>query len=501
MFPCNKFSTKLFVLGALLLSILSLSACIKNKNPHNEGAAKLNETKAHVEQTVEVELEVRQVPLGPIIHAPCQVYHVTDHPLEFHYIEDKKLDQFHKSYFQIFGLKDQSVEDKINAAIYDMYRSYLPYIEEGLMPPFRGYATNPSAHGQLQSYYLEVSHQYNSNHVLSVLLRLSAEYKGELGTDPAYYSLYDTLNFDLNTGEELLLVDVFTNDTDGLAILNDAVLEEVKRQQLLADAEDFYGSSLQLIAPFKGFLPTQKFYLAYDRLLLILDHETPDFNIGFNPHTFSIPLGSPLGNIAINERFYHDEDLFVQDGGVMRFITSYDANQADYQTKNYIEDGIQFYIEYTYPKDATDEVKSLMDAAYEDHKTMVFNHHKDQPLEQANLHSYLLKVGPYTNVSYYVYFYGPGIDGSLSFYDVLDPSGRIMTLSDIFVDGFDYESAINKHLGITLDFDDPTLSFGISETYLQITVLAHHQQNNSYYSDYYEVPYEVFGFEDGLKIY
>ncbi|VDN47926.1 conserved protein of unknown function [Petrocella atlantisensis] len=499
MFRYNRLYTYT-ILGILLMLIWGLSGCMENATPNTEASPEPNETHL-VSSQEEASTEIRQSPLGPVINAHSHVYSVTDNPLEFNYIEEESLDLQHKSYFQILGLKDKNVEDKINTAIYNMYRSYLPYIEEGLMPPFRGYATNPSAKGELQSYYLEVSHQYNSNHVLSILLRLSAEYMGEPGMTPAYYSLYDTLNFDLNTGDELLLIDVFTNDTDGLVVLNDAVMEEVKKQQLLADADDFYGSSLELVAPFKGFLPTQKFYLAYDSLILILDHETPAFNIGFNPHTFSIPLGSSPGNIAINERFYHEEDLFVEEGGIMRFITTYEANQADYQVKEYDEDGIHFFIEYTYPRNATDAVKSLMDTAFDEHKALVLNRHKDQPLEQANLHSYLLKVGPYANISYYVYFYGPGVDGSLSMYDVLDPSGRIMTLSDIFVDGYDYKSAINNHLGIELDYDDPTLSFGISETFLQLTVETRHKVNNSYYSDYYEIPYEVFGYEDGLKIF
>jgi len=499
MFRYNRLFIKYMLLGMLLVLALGLNGCTEN-TPNTEVSPELSDLNPAMDQEEQSE-ETGRSPLGPVIHAPLYVYSVTDNPLDFNYIEEKSLDRFHKSYFQITGLKDQSVEDKMNTAIYDLYRSYLPYIEEGLMPPLRGYATHPSAKGELQSYYLEVSHQYNSNHVLSVLLRLSAEYMGEPGTAPAYYSLYDTLNFDLGTGDELLLVDVFTNDTDGLLILNDAVMEEVRKQQLLADAEDFFGSNLELIAPFTGFSPTQKFYLAYDSLILILDQETPAFNIGFNPHTFSIPLGSSLGHIAINERFYHDENLFVEDGGVKRFITSYEANQADYQTKNYVEDGIHFFIEYTYPKGATDDVKSFMDAAFDEHQTMVLNRHKDQPLEQANLHSYLLQVGPYTNISYYVYFFGQGIDGSLSLYDVLDPSGERITLPDIFVDGYDYKSAINNHLGIELDYDDPTLSFGISETFLQLTVEAHHEVNNSYYSDYYEVPYEVFGYEDGLSIF
>jgi len=500
MFRYNRLFILYILFSMVLLFALGLSGCTENTRPSTETSPEPSEINPVMEHEG-TSIETGRLPLGPVINAPSPVYSVIDNPLEFNYTEEASLDRFHKSYFQITGLKDHSVEAKINAAIHDLYRSYLPYIEEGLMPPFRGYATHPSAKGELQSYYLEVSHQYNSNHVLSVLLRLSAESMGEPGTTPAYYSLFDTLNFDLNTGDELLLVDVFTNNTDGLALLNDAVMEEVRKQQLLADADDFYGSNLELIAPFKGFLPTQKFYLAYDSLILILDQETPAFNIGFNPHTFSIPLGSSLGHIAINERFYHDETLFITDGGAKRFITSYDANQANYQTKDYVEDGIHFFIEYTYPRNATDRVKSLLDAAFDEHKAMVLNRHKDQPLEQANLHSYLLKIGPYTNVSYYVYFYGPGVDGSLSLYDVLDPSGRIMTLSDIFVDGYDYKSAINNHLGIELNYDDPTLSFGISETVLQLTVETHHEENNSYYSDYYEVPYEVLGFEDALKLF
>lgn len=500
MFRYSRFPVKFLILGFLLLLTFALSGCTENTDSNLKELVKPGETFS-VSDHEEASVEVGRLPLGKVINTPCDVYYVTDNPLEFNYIEEKSLDRFYKSYFQILGLKDKTIEDKINTAIYDLYRSYLPYIEEGLMPPFRGYATNPSAKGELQSYYLEVTHQYNSNHVLSVLLRLSAEHMGGPDSSPSYYNLVDGLTFDLNTGEELLLIDVFTNDTDGLAILNDAALKEVRRQQLLADAEDFYGSDLQLVAPFKGFLPTQKFYLAYDSLNLILDHETSAFNIGFNAYTFSIPLGNSSGNIAINERFYDDDNLFVEDDKVKRFITSYDANQSDYQTEDYVEDGIHFYIEYTYPTGATDQIKSLLDNAFLNHKAMILNHHKNQPLEQANLHSYPLKVGPYTNINYYIYFYGPGIDGSISSYDVLDASGRIMTLPDVFVDGYDYKNAINKHLGKEIDYDDPTLSFGISETYLQISVQAHHPTNNSYYSDYYEVPYNVLGFEDGLKIF
>ncbi len=130
----------------------------------------------------------------------------------------------------IYGLKDMDVEDKINQAIIDTYDE----LRASDVPPYRGIRSylGPEPEPEEMEWYncgtysMECNSYANFNNILSVGVFKSSTYKAPDGDDNlTYVSDMRTLNFDLNTGEQIALEDLFCDDVDGLAILSDYIGE------------------------------------------------------------------------------------------------------------------------------------------------------------------------------------------------------------------------------------------------------------------------------------
>ena len=149
-----------------------------------------------------------------------------------------------------------------------------------------------------QSCYVSVSLSANINNILSLCLYRSCSFNREEGRE-FYLSEEETLNIDLNTGNEISLEEVFADGVDYRDYINRYVEKESFSG---ADAELWYSegdSNLKLTAPFKGIDAGQKFLISeYDgNIQLIFDYNNPEvYCENWSPVTFTVKMNENRGS-------------------------------------------------------------------------------------------------------------------------------------------------------------------------------------------------------------
>ena len=164
---------------------------------------------------------------------------------------------------QISGLKDKSIEEKLNKSI-----------EDNLVIEVRSYALEKDLKGeQLNNLYCVI--QLNANNLLSISLR-------DFYSEPIYGFLYR-----LTDGERLYLKDIFTEGTDYISLLNRNVTESIICGTK-ADNHSFDGGidyEEYLKAPFTTINTDQNFVLSNSTLYIIFFKGEGGFE-----RRFSIPI-------------------------------------------------------------------------------------------------------------------------------------------------------------------------------------------------------------------
>jgi len=220
---------------------------------------------------------------------------------------------FQGSYCQISGLKDKELEASINERIRNLYMENLDRL-----PPYRGIKAllgdNPQPIRQDTTFpTLFLTNSFTHNNILSIHMggyRVYTDQSGTYGTNNPYIYLnfIETMNIDLNTGEEIPIEVLFCDDVDGLEYLTEFVKKELEKGDY--EQEDVLGiePDLRLIGTFEGIKPDQKYYINQSGLVLIFDYETPELSGDFAPQTVYVPFTE---DFAITDRFYSaDENIY-----------------------------------------------------------------------------------------------------------------------------------------------------------------------------------------------
>jgi len=241
--------------------------------------------------------------------SPIEIPYLVANPLEIIYAQDQ-VKNSHSSTLLINGLTNREIEDKINARLVRLYME----IKTRDLPPYRGIKTKIPANSELVSNDLNVYVSFNYNNVISVVIKNNRSYRSH------YVSITETLNLDLNTGEEITLADVFTDDVDHVNLVNDHVsrliMNSTATEETYGAFDDSYwggGHILKLVSPFKGILPDQKFHLFQGGISLVFDHNNPEFDTSmFMPVSLPVYFCDTGRNIAVTQRFYaEDKDIFT----------------------------------------------------------------------------------------------------------------------------------------------------------------------------------------------
>ena len=229
-------------------------------------------------------------------------------------------------YIKVSGLKDKAVEKQVNEKLYAAYAE-LRDSEE--LPPYRGIKQKIKEDDVMISHYIYTMTGASVNNILSVYIMENVSMESPEG-DYYYYSEARTVNLDLNTGEEIALKDVFCDDVDYEAFLNECI---EKVSFATGDIEEGYyngENSVKLTAPFQGINEDQKFYInEYDgSIQLILDHENPEVYCEYDsPVFFKADIGEAS---ALGVRYYDEKNCLYEDDTKVYTMLSrpFDMSQA-----------------------------------------------------------------------------------------------------------------------------------------------------------------------------
>jgi hypothetical protein len=226
----------------------------------------------------------------------------------------------------ITGLKDQLVEGKVNSRL----RMAFEAAKKAGLPPYRGIKARIPEGSKRDSLYITMHIMGSFNNVLSVALNVHASYSCP-DSSSQHYGYTDCLNFDLNTGGELVLRDVFTDDGAYPGHLNLAVSEKLQKS-LAAEEGWFFDMELgflKLVKPFEGIAADQAFLVSERGLFLIFDHRTPQFETNMQGAMMRLPWMEFGDTVAITERFYDGKShLYTSGAPAVKSLVSDEDQEA-----------------------------------------------------------------------------------------------------------------------------------------------------------------------------
>lgn len=124
--------------------------------------------------------------------------------------------------------------------------------------------------------------KYNRNNIICVFLEIYT-YAG--GAHPMTY--HETYTFDLATGQQLQLKDLFTPGYDYMAVINPII------------KQGFAGNDMYLLTPFETIRPDGDFYITTDSLIIYFQlYEYTPYVYGFPE--FTIPYGELQEHLKFN---------------------------------------------------------------------------------------------------------------------------------------------------------------------------------------------------------
>ena len=240
------------------------------------------------------------------------------------------------NYFIVDGLIDKDVEKKINDTIYDTVMGL--YYEK--LPPYRGIRSFDFSNFTFEKniYTRECG---NFSNILSLVVTLNVYGTiNDGGYDSIYISDFVPLNFDLRTGEQFPLSDMFADNVDYKELVNAQIADSIVKNNLSADNRStdndyyyFYDAEYSLISPFKGISDDQKFAVSEYCIDLYFDYNTPEFDtctsydsyMSYSPAYFTIPYSKPEISeaVAVFDRFDTDEVITENPGKRVFSVSNY----------------------------------------------------------------------------------------------------------------------------------------------------------------------------------
>jgi len=446
-------------------------------------------------------------------------------------------------YIKIDGLLDEEVEAKINETIYNtVLEAYA-----AKLPPYRGiraieFENYPTYEKNIYTYIDGNYGNILSVQIMSDVYAMSTPAEGESWGNSLTISEVIPLNFDLRTGEQIPLSDLFADNCDYKEVINGEISDYIFEYNIDAGDSDFdffgmgVGPSFGLASPFKGIDDNQKYLLSEYGIQLIFDYETPEFITGLVTDDYK------HYSYTSYTLSFDDKDIAEVNGAFTRFETEESLYENDrkevfnmsnpYQKKDFAmyidpaEMGINYdvenstgYIDVGYSMSIPENIENETLAASMNEK---YDSCKDRIVSKAN--DMLDIYGKNANISVYSYYnvhkYGKYIaeddnfsayvqDGSswdMLYYEnvgeravYLEETGEKLTLSDMFREGVDWKSEVVNAMKLAREGwdnipDDATLEM-IAENgdfMLQndsITVSYSYDDNNG---DYFYLPFEFF---------
>ncbi len=240
-------------------------------------------------------------PQGKVINAPTQQHAMLNNPITYDHVAVAQ-----GTYIQIRGLTNKTVQDSINQKIKTASMDLLSYSLTNL-PPYRGIEQIITPDSTLTQDTFDMRLSYNYNFVISFILTRTMVFHTPKGE--TVVAIDDGLTFDLNTGNQLTLSDIITNDVDAKLWFNDLIMFYYVHGDDLIDMS-FGFSIASFVESFKGLRPNQKFHLELNTLALLFDFETPETQLGLSTNSLYIQFSAFKDQFALPTRFITNSSIF-----------------------------------------------------------------------------------------------------------------------------------------------------------------------------------------------
>ena len=292
------------------------------------------------------------------INAPVDIRYIVQNSLVFSEVtENNEFDgmTYIGSYFQISGLKDQQVEEKVNERLKGIYAKYCP----GEIPQ-----EAREKYGDLECVKQEITLicSGNFNNIFSIIANYNWEYEDEekdlswqgIPYEPIQYMKTETYNIDLNMGEEFSLKEVFADNVDYAAMIKSQAEDILKIWEVEVQKD-------VLDKVIENYLEEPQFVLS---------------NSTFQTRGIQYPDSSSLGgqeremvidlhfdeNFAVTERFYDPQkNIYTSDKEGDKTLLTHVSEEEGWE-KNYTEEGIDISLRGSYQKGFPEQIRQVIKA-------------------------------------------------------------------------------------------------------------------------------------------
>lgn len=469
------------LLTILLITSLLVSGCTKDLNDPKTPPETPSDSSPEI-QTPNAASNNSRDPLEPApqpdlaslitILNPSKLETLSENPITFIPSQQEVPGVIWQSTFTIEGLKDQSIQDAMNLDLSRLYTA----LDEADLPPYRGIYQRIPPGTQPVSSNLNATSAFNFENLLSVAVYSDQTYT--MGDRSEYVSRMETRNYDLRTGSYIPLPALFANPEAAMNRINDEVATMLSSQH--SDEEPGFENGLywfpRLTASFKGLQANQKYYLQPGGIVLIFDHQTPDFDTGFYPAQITLPFHLFEGDLAIKERFADgpSSNLYLKSGARnQQFVQSdtFFTQQITAGEETVENNAVRAYLHFRYPNELPPAIQALAETTLAESRhflqTLTPNK-KLSPGEEpfAEIALDITDVGPFYTLRHSVYTncmtdgVRPATSGEAvfsirgdlpldlttnpSFFASYEADGRRVTLESCFAPGVDYKALLTK---------------------------------------------------------
>ncbi|MDF2889738.1 MAG: hypothetical protein K0R80_105 [Clostridia bacterium] len=227
----------------------------------------------------------------------------------------------------ISGLKDKSVQDKINKELAELAKTQLQKLEADLPITIKDKILRFD-HKRANAY---ISYNFNNIIFVEYGAAIDATFK-----ENEYYPLYKDFSYgyDLNTGDRIELDDIFKAGSDYKTKLNNFIC-----QYIIENNYDDYETEM-MSKPFQGIRDNQSFTLRLDGLMIILDEKNDEFvNKQYSDRIY-IPLKTIGDDLYIFDKYFDvNKSIFEKEKLSKKLF----PNQLEYKINRILEEGNERY--------------------------------------------------------------------------------------------------------------------------------------------------------------
>lgn len=334
----------------------------------------------------------------------------------------------------ISSIIDTAVQNKINKAIADKIVELKKYAEFSNLPVYRSfYTVYPSKSSGIDGIGIYPSVRSIANNILSIEFTIAVWIKNKMSNyETEDFQIKDSLNFDLNTGNEVTLSDLFVNGSDYESALNMAILMKSQSKTEPLPGYGFWEQdTYQYVGGFTGIEGDVKFFLTDESIVLIFNPQYEAFINGFSTTLISVNMETLIDILAYGQRFtQNNQQLTLKTSTRKNYLYPVETVRKYEQINN-----ITVLSNITRLIVLTDFYKTLRDGiiASDYERIAAIN---DPNIKRLDYDFTAVQSGPYLNITSLIF------TGHL--YYVMNatykPDGTKLTFSDVFADGFDYET-------------------------------------------------------------